>query len=255
MLEKFSSYAIYPLFVLHHRIVEPCTQWMAKRRTVEGLERALTMVQAERDELMAEAIELRSESRYQSDTKELDESNKLLADAVVCKAQIIAKNFSDAAHYLLIDAGASKGVAKDMVVIYKQCLVGKVTDVYPWYSKVLPITDRACKVSACCLQTKALGVHEGRNLLYATSLNYVSHLEAVQVGDYIISSGEGLIFPRGLGIGQILSCSQDGLYHVVEVKPLVDLQSITYCTVIQRGKAEMPQNATCLPLPNIGRQG
>lgn len=240
MLEKFSSYAVYPFLTLHRKCVEPVANWMTRRRTMSELEETLSHVMAERDQLMAESIELRSELRYSADIKELEESNKALSDSVVCTAQIIAKNFSHVSHYLLIDAGQTKGVMKDMVVVYKHCLVGKVVEVYPWYSKVVAITDRNCKVSACCLQTKTMGMHEGKNSLKATQINYVSHLESIEVGDYLVSSGEGLVFPRGLGLGQIVSCAQDGLYHVIEVKPLIDLAALNYCTVIQRGPRNLP---------------
>ena len=244
MLERYSSYAIYPFIVVHNRVVEPVKHWMFKGYAASELEKSVAALQTERDELMAEAIELRSELRNRADIKEIEESNKPLADSTVCIAQIIAKNFSDDAHYLLIDAGSSKGIMQDMVVVYKQCLVGKVTEVYPWYSKVVALTDRTCKVSACCLQTKTVGMHEGKNNLGSTSLNYVSHLEPIQADDYLISSGEGLVFPRGLGIGQIVACVQDGLYHVIDVKPLVDFKKINYCAVIQRGKSVMSHTVT-----------
>lgn len=243
-LERYSSYVVYPFIAVHHAVVDPVKQWFTRRHTASDLEKHLNVLQAERDELMAESIELRSELRYIADMKDVEETNKPLADLTVCVAQIIAKNFSDEAHYLLLDAGSSKGVTQDMVVVYKQCLIGKVTEVYPWYSKVVAITDRTCKVSCCCLQTKTVGMHEGKNILGSTRLNYVSHLEPIQVDDYLISSGEGLVFPRGLGVGQIVSCRQEGLYHVVDVKPLIDPQNITYVVVIQRSKAGMSQVAT-----------
>lgn len=237
MLEKYSSYVLYPFLALNHAVVDPVKNWAARRHTVNQLEKIIIQLQAERDELMAESIELRSELRYVTDIKDILNSNTQLTDSTVCIAQIIAKNFSDDAHYLLIDAGLSKGIAPGMVVVYKQCLVGKVTDVYPWYSKIIALTDRTCKVSACCLQTKTMGMHEGKNMFGSTQLNFVSHLAPIEEGDYLISSGEGLVFPRGLGIGQITSCHQDGLYHVIDVKPLVDLSTISYCMVIQRGKS------------------
>ena len=244
MLERYSSYAVYPFLAIHHKIVDPFKQWAVKRQAITELEQSLAAARAERDELMAESIELRSELRYNADIKELDEANKQLADSTMCVAQIIAKNFSDDAHYFLIDAGSSKGIAKDMVAIYKQCLVGKVVEVYPWYSKVVAITDKTCKVSACCLKTKTTGMHEGKNMPGSTRLNYVSHLEPIEVGDYLISSGEGLLFPRGLGLGQITACQQDGLYHVIDVTPLVDVQKLTYCTIIERGKADLQVTVT-----------
>lgn len=239
MLEKYSSCAVYPFFVLHRILVDPIVQRMAKHRTVSELEQSLAQLQAERDELMAESIELRSVLRYNADIQELKEADKYYSDAVLCTAQIIAKNVSKDSHYMLIDAGVSKGIEKDMVVVYKKCLIGKISEVYPWYSKVVLITDRTCKVAVQCASQKTTGIHEGKNDLGVTQLNYVSHLEPIEVGDYLISSGEGLVFPRGLGVGQIVSCMQNGLYHVIEVKPLIDLQKISYCTVIQRGKMDL----------------
>jgi rod shape-determining protein MreC len=244
MLEKYSSYAVYPFFALHRVLVDPIVQSMARHRTVSELEKSLAQLQAERDELMAESIELRSELRYNADIKELKEADKSYADAVLCTAQVIAKNFSKDSHYMLIDAGISKGVEKDMVVVYKKCLIGKVSEVYPWYSKVILITDRTCKVAVQCANQKTTGIHEGKNDIGSTQLDYVSHLEPIEIGDYLISSGEGLVFPRGLGVGQIISCTQSGLYHVVEVKPLLDLQKIIYCSIIQRGKMDLLNTST-----------
>jgi len=234
-LERYSSYALYPFLVLNHRIVEPTRNWVAKRHTMQQLEEAVAGLQTERDDLMADVIELRSQIRYAADIKELIESNKPLADSTVCVAHVIAKNFSDQGYSLLIDAGASRGVEPDMVVVYKQCLVGKVTEVYPWYSKVVTICDSTCKVAATCIASKAIGIHEGRNDKDLTALNYVSHLDPIRVGDYIISSGQGLVFPRGLGIGKITACRQEGLFYIIDVKPFVDVSKVEYCAVVRRG--------------------
>lgn len=239
VLEKYSSYAVYPFIALHHTLVDPIVQRIAQHRAVAELEQSLARAQAERDELMAESIELRSELRYNFDIKELKDANKSYQDAAFCEAQIIAKNFSQDSQHILIDVGASKGIEKDMVIVYKQCLVGKVTEVYPWYSKVVLVTDRTCKVAVQCVNKKTTGIHEGTNDLGATQLNYVSHLEPIEVGDYLISSGEGLVFPRGLGVGQIVACAQNGLYHIVKVKPLIDMQKISYCTVVKRGTSAL----------------
>ncbi len=235
ILERYSSYALYPFLVLNHRVVEPMRTWLTKRHTMKQLEEAVTTLQAERDDLMADVIELRSQIRYAGDIKELVESNKPLADSTVCIAHVIAKNFSDQGYFLLIDAGTSRGVEPDMAVVYKQCLVGKVTEVYPWYSKVVTIHDATCKVAATCITSKAIGIHEGRNNKDITALNYVSHLDPIRVGDYIISSGQGLVFPRGLGIGQITACRQEGLFHIIDVKPFVDVATLEYCAVVRRG--------------------
>ena len=34
-----------------------------------------------------------------------------------------------------------------MIAVFKDCFLGRVVEVYPWYSKVLLITDPGCKVA------------------------------------------------------------------------------------------------------------
>jgi rod shape-determining protein MreC len=245
VFERCSSYVLYPFLVFNHRIIEPTRGWLAKRHTMKQLEECVAVLQAERDDLMADVIELRSQIRYADDIKDVIESHKPLADSTVCVAQVIARNFSDQGYFLLVDAGASRGVEPDMVVVYKRCLVGKIKEVYPWYSKVVTIHDATCKVAATCVASKAAGIHEGRNKKDITSLSYVSHLDLVHVGDYIMSSGQGLVFPRGLGIGQIIAYRQEGLFYIIDVKPLVDVDRIDYCAIIRRGTV----SGTCSGMP------
>ncbi len=137
---------------------------------------------------------------------------------------------------MLIDAGTSRGVEPDMAVVYIAMSRWQGNrSVSLVISKVVTIHDATCKVAATCITSKAIGIHEGRNNKDITALNYVSHLDSVCVGDYIISSGQGLVFPRGLGIGQITACRQEGLFHIIDVKPFVDVATLEYCAVVRRG--------------------
>lgn len=239
LLEKYSSYIVYPLLCFQHSIIDPISQWFTKKQTLA--EQAVTIKNLinERDDLMAEAIELRSKLYYTEQIKELDEDNKKLSDLVVCKAQIIVKSFSEHGHYFFIDVGSNQGIKPDMIVVHKQSLLGKVSQTYPWYSKVIAITDESCKVGACSINSKTTGIHEGSNNLERTQLQFVSHLEKIEVGDCIISSGKGLIFPQGLALGQVTSCTKNDLYYSIDVKPSADLSKIDYCTVLDRSKTTL----------------
>lgn len=235
VMERFSSYLVYPLLLTQRMLIDPIKRWSMNHANIEQLKTSIAYLQSERDELMAENIELRSQLQYIDDTKLLAESNKHFGDYVLCNAQIIAKNFSEHEQYFLIDAGSSKGMTTEMSVIAHNCLLGKVTEVYPWYSKVVAITDTTCKIAACCYKTKTAGIHEGTNNINATRLNFVSHLDPVVEGDFVFSSGEGLVFPRGLGIGQVIATKQEGLYQLIEIKPLADLNNIQFCSVLRKG--------------------
>jgi rod shape-determining protein MreC len=125
-----------------------------------------------------------------------------------------------------------------MVAVYNSCLVGKVIEVYPWYCKVGLITDSECKIAAFCAKTTTNGILEGLNKDDVMMLRYVSHLSQVMEGDVIVSSGQGLIFPAGFGLGTIIHIAKENLFYTIRVKPMIDLQSVQHCIIIAKEQIE-----------------
>ncbi|MDP3889259.1 MAG: rod shape-determining protein MreC [bacterium] len=235
VFEHISSYLVYPVLRVQHTLVDSVKTWANQRQKLASLEDTLRALQAERDMLLAQTVSLRSMIDYAHDTKELVECKKGYEDGPAKIAQILVRTFSENEHTFLVDAGSRDGIELDMVAVYKNCLVGRVECVYPWYSKVRLITDKSCKVSAYCAGTDSSGIHEGTNEYEHTVLCFVSHLSNVTNGDLVLSSGEGPIFPRGFGLGHIENSYQEGLYYTIIVKPLIDLKELKYCVLIAKG--------------------
>ena len=65
-------------------------------------------------------------------------------------------------------------------------------------------------------------------------LRYISRDSAVNKGDYIITSGMGGIFPKGLAIGRVARVikSRRGMFQKIRVQPAVDFQRLEYLTII-----------------------
>ena len=93
-------------------------------------------------------------------------------------------------------------------------------------------TDRSCKVAVSCTSTGAVGICRGLNNENRLALNYVSHLQKLKIGDKLISSGEGEIFPQGFGVGEVNEFTSDGMYYRAYAKPLIDVTSLKYCYLI-----------------------
>lgn len=235
-IEHYSSYIIYPALVLQQHIATPVKSYFAKKRSLQELEEELLKVQLERDTILAQNIELNGIISFAQDTKELVEFKQRYNFTQAILAQVLVKNFSEQSHFFLIDKGSNAGAQKDMVVIYKDCLIGKIAEVYPHYSKVILITDQSCKVAAYCTQSKATGIYQGNNAEWAAQLHHVSHLSSLEIGELILSSGDGLIFPRGFGLGKIKAYQTEGLFHSVSIEPLVDLHAINHCYVVHKGE-------------------
>jgi rod shape-determining protein MreC len=234
MWERVSSYITYPFMRISSGIVIPIQQWLYERAVARELLERHKQLREEYADLRSTYIRCRAVEDIQEDTQDLAAYNET-AEHKGHIAQIMMRHFSDQAHYYLVDAGSAHGIEPDMFALYKDCLVGRVTHVYPYYSKVVLITDAMCKVAAYCSETKSSGIHEGLNILNATTLRHVSHLATVQENDLVLSSGEGLIFPRGCALGSVQNYSHDGLLYTIRVQPLLDFNTLQYCVLARRG--------------------
>jgi rod shape-determining protein MreC len=219
---KLSSFVSYP-FVASNSF------WVDKKTLMHNFE----LLRLENESLYQQLVELESSQIFLEDTHDLRNFKKRYDTHEMQLAKVILKQF-DNSHFVLIDAGKQKNVQKNMAVVYKNCLVGKVTHVYPFYSKVALITDPVCQVASYCAKTKTVGIYQGTKDTQSGSLLHVDHLAKLKKGDRVLSSGEGLVFPGGFGIGEIQEFKDTGVHYSVTVKPLIDVTQLTYCYVVQK---------------------
>jgi rod shape-determining protein MreC len=235
-VEHLSSYVMYPLLIVQNNVIKPVKLFFERQKSVEELAALLKKTEREREELLAKNVVLQSCAYYADQTRDLAEFKERYEVKNAHLAHILLRQFSDQSHVVFIDRGASKGVQPNMVALYKNCLIGRVAEVYPYYSKILLVTDKSCKIAAVCGTTKSSGIHEGLNKKDCCTLNYVSHLCSLEEGELVISSGEGLVFPQGFGLGKIKSFVRKGLFYDVVIEPLVDVKNIDYCYIMQKGE-------------------
>lgn len=207
---------------MHHLVIDPY-----KSHNQTPLQQAY-------DDLLSAHIQLQATVDYYDDIEEIVAFKKRYDHNAAIVAQVLERYLGDDEQYLLIDKGSRDGVHERMVLVYKDMLVGRVHQVFPLYSKCLLVTDERCKIGAYCAQTKAQGVTKGCNSVDRISLKYVSHLSTVQGQDLIISSGEGLIFPRGFGIARVTDFAKDDLLYRISGKPLIDITALRYCYLIEK---------------------
>lgn len=233
-VKNIASYFVYPVLLVQHVLVDPIKQQQTQVAHVETLQDQLQALKKQHEQILAENVQLKATLSYMNDIQELQEYQARYQEKEGTISQVLVRHFSDKEHYFYIDGGSSKGVQKDMAVVYKNNLIGKITDVYPWYSKVSLVTDRNCKVAAYCAQTKAHGIHQGTNNESQASLCYVNHLEQVKEGDLVLSSGEGLVFPKGFALGTIKTCQADDLYKHITLELGCDLRRLDYCVIMSK---------------------
>jgi len=156
-------------------------------------------------------------------------------------AQVVAFDPSGWFQTILIDKGRNDGVVQDMAVVSAEGLVGRIIGVGSHHAKVLLILDGNSAVDGYIQRSRARGVLVGLGLELCL-FKYVQRNEDVQVGDQVISSGMGGVFPKGLHVGTVQEVvrGSSGLFQRVEVKPAVNFSRLEEVLVVIQPPPEKP---------------
>lgn len=235
ILENMFSYITHPILNLQNKIVSPIRAFTEKLTTIDELQTKLANETKIKENLLEENIMLKSSLAHMEQVIEFVGFKKKYDLNNAITTQIIMKEITQEGHYFYIDKGSNSQITKDMVAIHKNCLIGRIIEVYPTKSRAVFITDNSCKVAAFCFKTGAIGIYEGVNETNKAHLSFVSHLDTIALDDLVISSGEGLIFPKGLGLGRINDFKKiNEVQYEVNIKPIIDIKKISYCCLIKK---------------------
>ncbi|MCB9094250.1 MAG: rod shape-determining protein MreC [Halobacteriovoraceae bacterium] len=148
-------------------------------------------------------------------------------------AQVIGWDSSGEFQTLRINKGLNDGIVRKSAVITSQGLVGIVQSVSANYSDIITILDFNNKVDVILDRTRAHGILQG-NANQICNLNYVVRSESVEIGDVVITSGLGTIYPKGIRIGTVVDVenSKYALTQDILVKPFVDFNKIEEVVVL-----------------------
>jgi rod shape-determining protein MreC len=88
------------------------------------------------------------------------------------------------------------------------------------------------------LRTRTPGVVEGEPR-GTVRFKYLARDGALNIGDLVVSSGQGGLFPRGVPIGRVSNLDQrtSGLFHLAILEPVVDLARIDEVLLVTGGRA------------------
>ncbi len=185
-------------------------------------------------EQLVDFDEYKRENEFYKQFLEMKEQN---SDYTFQPATVTARDGADVCASFTIDAGSRDGVALHDPVITKDGLVGYISQLGSTMSTVITVIDPSLHVGALVSRTKEAGVVKGSTELLSLgycSLSYLSGNSAVTNGDYVVTSGAGGVFPKGLIIGTVEEVKKEqanvSLYAVV--KPVVDVKEITQVMVI-----------------------
>ncbi|MCL4380318.1 rod shape-determining protein MreC [Candidatus Dependentiae bacterium] len=226
------GYSCYPFLVLQLHIRQAMDRVTVYNASYEELQRKVHTLQEEQQALTLENHRLAMTCQYHDDIAQLVAFAKTLQPTGGHVCQVLLRHLAADRQYFLVQGGSQHGIAVGMVALLDQYLLGSVTHVMPQYCTVTLITDKKSAVAAYCTTTRAAGILAGENNKDRCSLRFVDHLAPITIGDTIVSSGEGLLFPRGFIVGTVVTDAIDGVYHRIQVQPALSFDIIRYCILI-----------------------
>ncbi len=157
-------------------------------------------------------------------------------------AEVIARNPSNWYNTLTIDKGAADGIATNQPVISAgNSLVGRIGEVGTTWSTVILLTDAEHAAGAQVLRSGEFGICEGEGDISSNGgcrLSFVSKNANIIVGDTVVTSGLGGIYPKGLTIGKIQKIRPDieGISQYAVISPEADFKNLQGVFVIKNTK-------------------
>ena len=193
---------------------------------------------ADRNRLRAENLELTGRLRLANLQLQrfavLEEENRRLRDMRensagiaerVLVASILNVDLDPFRHRVLLDKGASDGVFQGQAILDAEGIFGQVSRVNAQTSEAILISDAEHAIpvqsNRSGVRTIAVGTGDPAKL----SLPFVTTEADLKVGDLLLSTGIGGVFPRGYPVAQITKVERaaTATFALVEARPTANL--------------------------------
>jgi rod shape-determining protein MreC len=194
------------------------TSWSDVLRTHQSLRGEVSALREENERYLSLIQSLRQQAL---DQQQLQQLARAIPDPQIerISARVIGR-VSDGMNAILT-IRASANISKDQPVITADGVVGRISEVGGFSSmsaRVMPLTDLSSRIPVELESTKDHGVIAGQN---GPVLNLI-HLEKsakvkVKIGDRLVTSGYGGIFPRGLPVAVVTHVTSD----TIQARPFV----------------------------------
>jgi rod shape-determining protein MreC len=215
---SFVTFAQKPFVALKGKIIGDVGEGGNERSEISGLK-------SEIEELKRELQMSKLTSEEYAELKALAEGFNMADPAVGKKpiaADVVAYDNTDTFNIFTIDIGSESGVERDSVVICGSGLVGRVISSDKEWARVVSITDENNRIGFQVTERKDgkdmdfLGLCSGDGEGNMKG-NLLDEEGFAKVGDEVITSGLGGIYPAGLTIGKVTKAEYTKKNQLMEV--------------------------------------
>jgi len=226
------------------------TSWAS----VSGLAKSIfdaESIRRENDRLLQEIASLQNDvqrleenGRRWEELKDAFQIKEEFSDYTIVGCQVMTRSAGPWFDLFRVDAGEREGISVTETTSYpvvdsSMRLVGRVYSSDLVSAKILPLLHQGSVVDARIDRPGGYGARvRGDILLRERGLCLVDRISAdatLDVGDALLTSGEGGLYPAGIPIGTIVSIDegQDGAGRTATLKPYVDFDTLTYVFILK----------------------
>lgn len=139
------------------------------------------------------------------------------------------------AEYITLNKGGINGVKLQQPVVDGEGVVGQISHITPFNSRVLLVSDPNHQVSVRNLRTGARGILTGMGK-GKTQLHFMPINASVRVADLLVTSGLDGLFPPGYPVARVtyVEAFPGESFLVVEAQPLANLEHSYEVLIIER---------------------
>ena len=222
--------AVTPILDAASRPVATAAEFVDKVETLTHLQRENELLRQENARLkqwQAAALQLQAENRQLRGLMAYQPKDT----SRYVTARVVGERGGAFVRSVLINEGTTAGVAKGQAAVLGDGLLGRVASVGEHSARVLLITDLNSKVPVMVEETRVRAVLAGDNSS-TPRLIFVSANADLAVGQRIVTSGHGDVFPPGLPVGTITKVGENG----VRVQPFASEDRLELIRLIDFGR-------------------
>jgi rod shape-determining protein MreC len=226
---------IAPLQNAVTRVTRPIGSFFSGVAKVPSLQARIQQLESQLREVQARDLSRVSLEQQLSRLQNLLDLKQTLGLDHSTGARVIASGVSNFEWSVDIDKGSRDEIRPGMAVVADGGLVGNVTQVSPFASKVTLILDPGMKVAARLVSSQTTGELVGQGN-HDIRMDLVDASTRVDVGEPVETVGfPGGLYPPGIPIGQVSSVGTDRVTNakLISVRPAVDFSSLDYVLVVQ----------------------
>ncbi len=242
LLRDVGSAVIYPFQWVGAKVGDGVSGFFSYFADMDDLMEELDSVKAENESLKNELIDaeiMADENAWLYHYLSIKEEH---GDYSLCAASVIAASSASGeggnyATELTLNRGTSSGVRAGMPVITPSGLVGVVVEAGLNHCRVMTLLDTSVSVGAVTTRAAENGLCEGD---YAQLHNGRATLKGlpeeadVAVGDIVVTSGRGSVYPYGIPIGRVTGVSANAYSRTTEaaIEPFTDFSDLTQVVIM-----------------------